>query len=310
MNLLIKYLVLIPVFYLFFPLTVLAETDLRTQYNACFGLEDYEGCLKIINTFIASEPHSFEFRRERAKMLAATNRKADFLAELVAIRAIPDEKAIETIWEIAKHQLVSYEYNEAARALFLAKSDNIVVSHWPTRDLYAKGVVVINNATNEVKSAPTNVPKSKPQAVTQPQKTSTHKKEDSNSSGFSGFNFSEMSFKEAEKSDIHIVDFETLNTMPSMFLGREIKCFAVLEDIAEDNLYFVLTVSNDKGKRNSGISFFVGKGSGLEYDFISKLLRVKGKHIIFCGKVLPGYPNPRPMFVIYEAIAITSYSNY
>lgn len=109
-----------------------SEVDPRTNsYNEFFEQKDYERALSIAENIIASFPDVIEFRREKAKMLAATSQKDKFMEEMLLIRNSPNPSNIKCFFDALSHDLVSKEFRDDLRRLVFQRNDTEILLSWP-----------------------------------------------------------------------------------------------------------------------------------------------------------------------------------
>ncbi len=109
-----------------------SEVDPRiNSYNEFFEQKNYEKALNIAENIIASFPDIIEFRREKAKMLAATNQKEKFMEEMLLIRNSPNPSNIKCFFDALSHDLVSKEFRDDLRRLFFQRKDTEILLSWP-----------------------------------------------------------------------------------------------------------------------------------------------------------------------------------
>ena len=100
-------------------------------YNDFFTKKDFLNALVVVESLISSDPQNLNFHREKAKMLAATNQQAEFLAEMQFIRDANTTGDLDIFFSALKHELVPQAMRNDLRQIFAMKKDTSVLLNWP-----------------------------------------------------------------------------------------------------------------------------------------------------------------------------------
>jgi len=104
---------------------------LAERYDKYFYSKDYQNALSTIDELLKSNPNDLSFIRERAKILAALNRDAEFILELRRLRMSTDPKSTIAIFDVLKHDLVTKTQRDKAWNFFKSQKDSFILSAWP-----------------------------------------------------------------------------------------------------------------------------------------------------------------------------------